>query len=262
MKFLKGKLRLLFLTLFDGIRENYFYHSGALTYHFLLSLAPLAVVLFSFADLIPFLSIDRIESAVEQLFPRHTASILHEILEVRRRRTETSLLAFFLSYVFSVGFIRSMAKALSLVSEGVFGERREILYWLLMPLFLLGGAVILFGGFAISLYLKFVLPGGYRFAVELVYILPGTLLLLLLYLGFLRRRVSPIRLICVSLLISSSLFLLQLLFTLYITHIFRGNLLYGSLSSLIVFLLWTNLVFLLFLLGARLIFRLESGETP
>ncbi len=262
MKFLEERVRAFLLTLLDALRENYFYHSGALTFHLLLSLAPLTVVLLSFADLLPFLSIERIESAVEKLFPRHASDILHEILEVRRGRTGTSLMAFFVSYVFSVGFIRSMAKALSSVSEGVFGERREFLYWLLMPLFLLGGALILLTGFALSLYLKFALPGSHRLVVELAYVLPGALLILLLYLGFLRRRVSLLRLICVSLLTSFSLFLLQFLFTLYITHIFRGNLLYGSLGSLIIFLLWTNLVFFLFLLGARLIYRLESRETP
>jgi len=57
------------------------------------------------------------------------------------------------------------------------------------------------------------------------------------------------KLIGVSALVSFLMFLLQLGFTWYIVHIFKGSVLYGSLSTVIVFLLWINLLFLTILFG-------------
>jgi len=136
-----------------------------------------------------------------------------------------------------------MGKALFFVSGGIFGERKEILYWILMPLTLLMGSAVLLLSFALNLYLKFSLPAGYRSVIEFVYILPGSLLIFFLYLLFLKQRIP--------------------FFTVwYIAEVFRGNLLYGSLSSVVIFLLWMNLVFFVFLLGARLIYRIEETDPP
>jgi len=43
MKFRNG-VKALALALLDALRGNYFYHSGALTYQFILSLIPMSVV--------------------------------------------------------------------------------------------------------------------------------------------------------------------------------------------------------------------------
>ncbi len=249
-------LRALGLTLIDAVRGNYLYHAGALSYHLLLALAPLSVILVSFADLLPFFDIDRLEAIADRLFPRYASDIVHEVLDLRRRRTESSLLAVLISYIFSVGFIRSMGKAFSAVSEGVFGERREAFYWIFMPIFLLAVVLFILLSFALSVYLKIVLPEGYRMVLDLAYTLPAALLLTVLYLSFLKRRVSLPRVAGVSLLTSFSLFVLQLAFSWYTANVFRGNVLYGSLSGIVIFLLWTNLIFLSLLMGARLIYRL------
>jgi len=261
MKFRNG-VKALALALLDALRGNYFYHSGALTYQFILSLIPMSVVALGFADLIPLFDPRQLEGIVEKLLPQYASGLVREVLEIRNRRAETSLLAFLTSYIFSVSLIRSMGKALFFVSGGIFGERKEILYWILMPLTLLMGSAVLLLSFALNLYLKFSLPAGYRSVIEFVYILPGSLLIFFLYLLFLKQRIPFFTVLLVSFLSSASLSLLQSLFTWYIAEVFRGNLLYGSLSSVVIFLLWMNLVFFVFLLGARLIYRIEETDPP
>ncbi len=256
MKFLKTFLKVFLLTLWDTIRKNYFYHSSSLSFSFFLSLAPLSFILISFIDFIPNFDLNRFEIIIKQIFPSYATDIIGEILEVKDRRIKASLLAFLISYVFSVGFIRNTAKALSYVSEDFLGERKEWFYWILMPVFLIGGLGIISLSFMLSIYIKLAFP--LKLHVEIVYTLPGAVLFFFLYLSFLKRKVSFLKLFGVSFFLSLTLFLIQIVFSWYITHLFRGNLFYGSLSAVVVFLLWINTVFTVLLIGARLIYRMEK----
>ncbi len=251
----KGTLKALLLSILDAVRENYTYHSGALTYHFLLSIAPLTIVLVNILSLLPAFDLEKLELTIDKVFPQYTLKVIHEIIEIQRRIKETSLIAILLSYVFSVGFIKHMGRALSLVSGGELGEKREPFYWIFMPVFLLGVIVAIFLTFLLSIYVKFVIPKGLSIFVDVVYVIPATVILFLLYRSFLRVSFGNLALLTISFLISLLILLVQILFSWYIVNVFRGNLFYGSLSSIIVFLLWTNLIFLLLLLGARLIYR-------
>jgi len=253
-KFIKAFL----LSVGDVVKGGYTYHSGALTYHFLLSLAPLTIVLVNLLSLLPVMDPRNIEEITDKIFPQYTLKIVHEILEVQKRSRETSILALLLSYFFSVGFVKHIGRAFSLVSEGRMGEKREIFYWFFMPVFLLGTVVLISLSFFLSVYLKLIIPKGFALVVEASYILPGTIVIFLLYLSFLRSEKKVAFLFLTSFTVSALLYLMQFLFSFYLAKIFRGNILYGSLSSVVVFLIWMNLIFLTLLFGARLIYREEN----
>ncbi|WP_457599918.1 YihY/virulence factor BrkB family protein [Hydrogenivirga sp.] len=256
----KRFLREAFLSVVDLFRNNYTYHSGALTYHFLLSMAPLTIVLLNLLSFLPVVDIGEVEQTIDRLFPQYTNKVIHEILEVQKRSRETSLIALGLSYFFSVGFIKYVGRAFSFVSEGELGERRELFYWFFMPVFLLGIVLTISLSFFLSIYLKLVVPPAYSAVVDLSYAIPGTLVLLFIYRSFLKNPIGIGKLFLVSAYVSLLMFLSQLAFTWYIAHVFKGSLLYGSLSTIIVSLLWVNLLFLTLLYGARLIHRLGKDR--
>ena len=257
MKF-KDFLRVLFLSLLDSIRYNYTYHSGALTYHFMLSIAPLTIVLVHILSLLPFFEIERVELILDRFFPQYTSKVIHEIINVQQKGVQTSFVALGVSYVFSVGFLRNMSKAFSYVSEDLLGGKRELFYWFLMPLLMLAFVLVLSASFFLSVYLKVILPRSLSAVSDLSYVLPGTLIIFLLYVSFLRRRINLGVVLLSAALVSVIMFLLQTLFTWYLAKVFKGSLLYGSLSTVVAFLLWINLIFLSLLLGARLIYRLQN----
>ena len=254
----KRFLRAVLLSILDTIGRNYTYHSGALTYHFMLSIAPLTVVLVHLLSLLPFFEIERIELLLDRFFPQYTSRVIHEIIQLQQKGFQTSFLALGISYVFSVGFLRNVSKAFSYVSEGLLGGKREVFYWFLMPVLMLAFVSILSASFFLSVYLKVILPKYLSALSDLSYILPGATILFLLYLSFLKRRARLKVILTASLFVSLMMFLLQTLFTWYLAKVFKGSLLYGSLSTAVAFLLWINLIFLSLLLGARLIYRLEN----
>ncbi|NPA41597.1 MAG: hypothetical protein GXO18_04915 [Aquificae bacterium] len=247
------------LSFYDLIRQNYAYHSGALTYQFLLSIAPLTIVLVNALSLMPVIDLDRIIETVDRILPQYTNKVVHEILALQKKSGQVSFIALGLSYFFSVGFIKNLGKAFYFVSEGLLGQKREFLYWLLMPVLLLVFILVMSAFFFLSLYMKFVIPKTYTFVSDLLYVLPGALILMVLYGSFLTRRVSPYKLMFVSFFVSVLIFLIQWVFTWYVANIFKGSLLYGSLSTVVAFLIWANLIFLMIVLGARLIYRLENS---
>jgi len=247
------------LSLLDTIRQNHTYHAGALTYHFMLSIAPLTLVLAKLLSLLPFFEIDRVEVFVDRFFPQYTAKVVHEIVQLQKRGIQSSFLALFISYLFSVGFLKTMSRAFSYVSDGTFGERREVFYWLIMPLLMLASVLVLTVSFFLSVYLKVILPRPLSAISDTLYVLPGATILFLVYLSLLKRRVSLWGVFSSALVVSLSLFFIQALFTWYLAQVFKGSLIYGSLSTVVAFLLWVNLIFLSLLMGARLIYRLESG---
>ncbi len=257
MSSLKRFFKVALLSFFDIFKENYTYHSGALTYHFMLSMAPLTIVLLNMLSLLPITDMGEIERTIDRIFPQYTNTVIHEILQVQKRSRETSIIALGISYFFSVGFIKYVGKAFSFVSEGELGERRELFYWFFMPLFLLSVVLVMSASFFLSIYLKLVIPKGYSVLIDLSYIIPGTLILFLLYRSFLKDGFGIGKLLGISAFVALLMFATQLAFTWYIAHLFRGSLLYGSLSAIVVFLLWMNLIFLTLLYGARLIHRLR-----
>ncbi len=246
-----------------GIREvlkvNIIYHSSALTYSFLLSLAPLTLVFLSLASYLPFTDPQEVERILKFMFPEYTHRILSELLEVKDRAGRISAVGLFVSYLFSVNFMRTLNIAFSSVSEGTLKLKRGLTLWFILPLYLIIGSIVLSISFAASLYIKIILPSFFTKIVDIIYFIPGTAIIFLLYASFYKKKTGLFRVFIISLLIAISISFSQILFTWYLSTLFKGNLFYGSLSTVVIFLIWVNFVFSLLLFGSRLIHHYKKG---
>lgn len=256
MSLSKDIFKAFLFSIKDILLGGYSYHAGSLTYHLLLTVAPLSIVLTTLASLSPFVDVAKIEAFLEENLPQMSATVVRELLSARERGQETSLLAVGLSYFFSINFVRTLGRALESVSEGVFGSVREVFLWLTMPLVLLVGASSVSLLFALSLYIKLRFPSLISFSQDLIYFLPLVVSITALYFIFLKKQEASKFIPPVALLVSITLVLAQSLFTWYLAHLFRGSILYGSLASVVAFLIWINLSFMILLWGSRLIYWL------
>ncbi|NPB08193.1 MAG: hypothetical protein GXN96_04610 [Aquificae bacterium] len=250
-------LRALFLSLVDAFREDFSYHASALTLQFLLVLAPMLIFFTAITSLTPFVNFQTIQEFIEREFPSQTHAVLKEIFKVKQYGKVASFLSLILSYLFSVNFVKKLSRSFTYVVGELHRKRGELFLSFFLPvlLVLLGLSVSLF--FSVSLFLKVYMKGVFSFVPDLVSSLPVFLTVLVLYTSFVKVR-SPKILLLAGGFVFLGVFLLQALFTLYTSYIFKGSLLYGSLSSIILFLLWLQANFLLILVGARLITRYES----
>ncbi len=254
---IKRYLKAFLLSIFDVFDKGYTYHSGALAFQMLLSLVPMMVIAVNLIPLLPFVDLNELERLLIKWFPEHAQRVMAELFELQRKGKSTSAIALGISYFFSVGFIKRLSMSLSFVSEHRFKERGEIFFWIFMPLLLLLGTLLFAGAFFLSIYLKLLFPKLIPMLVELIYILPLGVIICIVYISFLHIRFSP-GLLFVSYMTAVSIALIQWGFTWYVSYIFKSSVVYGSLTTVILFLLWLNFLFLTFLVGARMIFRLSS----
>jgi membrane protein len=258
MRSIRKFLALFFSSLLDLLRLRAIYHSSALTYSFLLSMAPLSLLILSFASFLPFFDPSELKENIERLFPEYTEAIVGEVMKVRERVAGTSAVSLLIAYLFGVNFVRNLNIAVKEITEGRMGLQRGYLIWFLLPLYLISGSLVLTISFTVSVYLKTRLSNLPGIAFELLNLIPGTLILLLIYSGFRGRNFGIGPLLTASITVAVLISAFQLPFTWYLSTLYRGNVLYGSMSSLLLFLIWINSVFFLLLLGFRLIWRLGN----
>ncbi len=256
---IKRFLKAFFLSVFDIFDKGYTYHSGALAFQMLLSLVPLMIIAVNLVPLLPFVDFYKLEELLIKWFPEHAQKVMYELLELQRRGTKTSIIALALSYFFSVGFMKKLGMSIGFVTEDKFRERGELFFWFFMPLLLLVGVILFSLTFFLSIYLKVLFPEIFPLLVDMVYILPLGVIILVLYVSFLHVNLS-FSLFLVSYMTAGTIALVQWGFTWYVSYVFKSSVVYGSLSTVILFLMWLNVLFLTFLLGARILFRLKSLE--
>ncbi len=250
-------LKALYLSLYDAVKEDFSYHASALTLQFLLVLAPMFVFFTAIIAHTPYLDIQKIEQFIVEHFPRQTHTILNEIFKIQKYRNIASIVSLALSYFFSVSFIKKVAKSFSYVVEDRFKKKHEFFFWIFLPVSLVVFGILSSIFFSISVFLKIHFKGIPKILPDVVSSLPFFLFILILYLSFIKveRKLS---------LFFSGVFVfvvsvtLQYLFTLYTSYIFKGSVLYGSLSSIVLFLIWLNVNFVVILTGARYIYRYET----
>lgn len=257
----KGKifrfLKALILSFVDVFRKGFMYHSGALTYHFILSVAPLSLVLLNLLSLLPAVDPEKLRDFLMHVTPDYASKVVGELLEFRQKGKETSILALSLSYFFSVGFVKQLGRSFTFVTDGLMGAKGEIFYWFFMPALLLVTVIVIFATLSLSIFLKFVLPLKVSLLLEVFYVTPIAVVSYLIYRSFAPKKKEDFVFTWASLTVAILFYLLQLAFSWYVVNIFSKNLLYGSLTTLIAFLLWVNFNFLILLLGARIIYRFK-----
>ncbi len=245
----------LILSVFDIFDKGYTYHSGALAFQMLLSLVPMMVIAVNVLPLLPFADLREIESFLIRWFPQQAQKVVQELLNLQQKGTSTSVIALGLAYFFSVGFIKKLSMSFRFITEDRFRERGELFFWVFMPLLFLAGVILFSLTFFLSIYVKLLLPEIFPRLLEFFYILPLGAIICILYASFLHTGFS-LSVILVSYLTAGAVALVQWGFTLYVSHIFKSSLVYGSLSGVILFLVWLNFLFLTLITGARVLYRM------
>jgi len=245
------------MALYDAFRDDYTYHASALTLQLLLVLAPMLLFLTALSLYAPFLDLNKLEELLERELPAQTGVVLKELMRVKEQAKTVSVFSLALSYLFSVNFVRKLSKSFSYVVEDRHLKRSNLFFLLSLPVWFLlfGASVSLF--FSLSVYLKARLPGALKLLPDLVASLPVLATVLSIYASFIKVERKEALLYAIFLVFVGT-FALQFLFTLYTAHVFKGSILYGSLSTVILFLLWLNANFTVLLIGARFIERYDA----
>ncbi len=254
---MKKSLKALYLAFYDAFREDFSYHASALTLQLLLVLAPMFVFFTAVITHAPFIDLKKTEEFIVEHFPEQTHVILNEIFKLQKYGNIASAISLMLSYFFSVSFIKKVARSFYYVVGEKFKKKHEFFFWISLPFgFVLFGILTsLF--FSISVYLKIHFKGIPRLLPDIVSFFPFFFFVLMLYVSFIKIEKKH-SLILSGIFTFVASVLLQYLFTLYTSYIFRGSVLYGSLSSIVLFLIWLNVNFIVILVGARYIYRYDN----
>ena len=248
--------------------------AAALSYYFLLSVFPLLICVNAFlglahADLQPFLL------SLEGVLPQQALALVRDYVDYAGQHSSLTLL-----YAALPAILLSASAALRVLLDAMdelfdhprdTGVRRIVLSVLFSVLFLamvyLSIAVIVSGGWLFHwLEQVLVLPAGLLAVTDLWGWLRYVLLLCIVILlvtvlyriGIPPRAVRPLPVLVSALLTSGALVVASAVFSWFIGLSSRYSLLYGSLASLIVLLVWLYLCGMILLLGAVFLRRWVS----
>ncbi len=253
MRFLKA----LFLSLYYTFREDYSYHASALSLNFLLVLSPMLVFFTAISVHLPFVDVSVVEDFLKKELPERTHVLIDELLKAKKYGTVASGVSVVLAYYFSVNFLKKLHRSFKWVVPQKTRTTKEILMWIALPLGLIIFSVVYPLFVSALLILKKFFPENIVKFSEVLSALSFSSLVILLYLFFLKiNRKRNIGLIFLFIFLGS--FILQKLFTYYTIYLFKGSLLYGSLSGIFLFFLWLNFNFTLILTGAKLLELYDS----
>ena len=240
--------------------------AAALSYYFLLSVFPLVICVNAFlglahADLQPFLW------SLERVLPQQALALVRDYVDYTGQHASPALL-----YAAVPAILLSASAALRVLLDAMdelfdhprdTGVRRIVLSVLFSVLFLmmiyLSLAVILSGDWLFHwLEQVLVLPAGITAVTDLWGRLRYVLLLCIVILmvtvlyriGIPRRAVRPLPVLVSALLTSGALVVSSAVFSWFLGMSSRYSLLYGSLASLIILLVWLYLCGMILLLGA------------
>ena len=254
---MKKIFKALYLAFYDAFKQDFSYHASALTLQLLLVLAPMFVFFTAVITHTPYMDLKKIEQFIVENFPTQTHTILNEIFKVQKYGNIASAVSLALSYFFSVSFIKKVARSFFYVVEDRFRKKHEFFFWIFLPVSFVFFGILSSFFFSISVFLKIHFKELPKLLPDIVSSFPFFLFILLLYISFIKIE-QKLSLLFSGLFVFITNVLLQYLFTLYTSYIFKGSVLYGSLSSIVLFLIWLNVNFIVILIGARYIYRYET----
>lgn len=250
-------LKVILLSAYDAFNKDFSYHASALSLQLLLVFSPFVIFITSILSYFPIFNLERIETYIEKTVPEKASVIIKEIFKVKKHSKTASIVSILISYFFAVGFLKKFKRAFSYIAPEKTREPPEFFYWIYLPFIFFVFGLFISLTFPVSVALKVLLKGYLKFIYDFVATFPLFILLVIFYTTFLKVKAKKFLLFS-SFFIYILLIILNFLFTFYASYIFKGSILYGSLSSLVLFFIWLNLNFLLVLLGARMIYRYEK----
>ena len=240
----------LIFSLKKIITGNLGHYSSAMTYRFLMVFSSLIVLLGFLSSFLPFLSPDRVFELINQILPKYASSVFEKLQSVYKHRNLGTILSVLISYFFVVSYAKMFAKLLSDIVETQI-KLREVFLWVFIPIYLLFFSISILVGSAFLSFIQAFLPEWLSvllFIVKIVIFLP---IVYFLYWFFLKDLIKPLYILEASVYFLLALNIINFLFYKFVVKLVSLNPLYGLLGSLLLFLIWLELVFS-FLLGAVL----------
>ncbi len=249
---LRSVIRACFFAFYDSLRLGFSYHSASLTYSFLMVFSSFIMLVGFLASYLPFVNERDLLNYLSTLAIPYGDKLTAKILDIYKHRTAGYILSVALSYFFSVSFAKVLSKALS-YAYGSLTERKELVFWLAVPLLLLFYTVLTPSLLFLMSISRLYLSSFYIYITTLLNWLYLLLSLILLYRLFLPERLGLVHLLHGSLFASLLLFFLNKLFSAFMVKLLLSNPLYAVLGSFLSFLIWINLSFYCILLGSRFV---------
>jgi membrane protein len=273
----RGRFTKRFRILWEALRKFYkdhgFFLSSGITFNLLLCLIPLILVLlallgtylYSYREVL-----NHIRHYLENAFPFPDTRIMNGILRIVRDRKMVGVLGIGGLVWASTWVFSSLRTALDIifqVKEGrgiLRGKGIDLLMIVLAGTFLLISMVItsvitLVKGYQFSPFLEL------RPIIRLIlkYVIP---FLFTFWLGFLIYKIIPDKKIHFKTALQAAFFAslfweaAKQLFGWYVFHLGRFSMIYGSLSTLAIFLVWMYYSAVILLLGGEVAFQLERNR--
>jgi membrane protein len=268
-------------SVLDYITKGYGYHSASISYFILMSFFPLLFVLTVILSYIADIKMDIIVDVLNRLFPSITKTFVNFLVSLSKKRAVFGFLGVIVSFYFATGIFSSIHTALVHVFEGrdVGIQKTALVYILGIPIFTVALIFIYILGVVLSfvvegfmhttvwkLFFEYLSKVGLHdivmFFVNITNMIQFTTYFIIIFLIY--RFLTPLRVInlknilWITALISVFLFFLKSAFNYYVSFASKANPIYGSLSGIFAFLAWLYISFGFILVGARILFYMES----
>ncbi len=246
-----------------------------------MSFFPLLFVLTVVLSYIADIKMDIVTEVLDRIFPSITQTFVNFLISLSKQRTIFGIFGLVISFYFATGIFSSIHTALVHIFEGreVGIQKTALVYILGVPVFTIALIFIYILGVILSflvegfmhtfiwkLFLEYLSKLGLdhivSFFVDITNMIQFITYFIIIYLIY--RYLTPLKVInlrdilVVTLIMSITLFLLKSLFNYYVSFASKTNPLYGSLSGIFAFLAWLYISFGFILVGARILFYLES----
>jgi len=267
----------------DYITKGYGYHSASISYFILMSFFPLLFVLTVILSYIADIKMDIIIDVLNRFFPSITKTFVDFLVSLSKKRAVFGFLGVFVSFYFASGIFSSIHTALVHVFEGrnVGIQKTALVYILGIPIFTVALIFIYLLGVVLSfivegfmhtklwkLFFEYLSKIGLHdivmFFVNITNIIQFITYFIIIFLIY--RFLAPLKVVnlknifWITILISIFLFFLKSAFNSYVSFASKANPIYGSLSGIFAFLAWLYISFGFILVGARVLFYMESVD--
>lgn len=261
--------RILRVFIQKVIEQNLHHQASAIAFSFTLSVFPSIIFLFT---IIPYIPIDNLDTQIMELMKTFIPGGIYEFTEttihdiVSRKRGNLLSFSFLFALWFATNGVSEMMATFDrnfhYTENRNFIKKRLIalaMAFLFVTLLFIGIGVLIVGSWALE-YFFYTVLGSFHFSIDLLYI--GTIVLryVVVFLVFLVGisviyYVAPAdaegwRFLSIGAVISAFLIILSTNgFSYYLSHFASYNKLYGSIGTVLAFMIWLYLIAWILLLG-------------
>ena len=275
-------VKYIFLSLFDFFKKGFGYHAAAITFFTLMSLVPLFMVLTVLISYVFNTNTEFFIKIAQEFFPSITQEFLNFVLTLSNKRAIFGIAGFLISFFFASNIFTAMYTAFGYIFENETTIKKSAFIRLFaIPAFIFILVLLYVSNLFISTILDIIMSfslwkyieeifGNLHIEIILEMITNISILIqsltYFLMVFFIYKFLTPSEknslkeIFITSLFISSILYILKTLFTIYIIFSSKSNPIYGSLSGIFAFLAWLYISYGTILFGGRILYYFEREK--